>query len=69
MNQKLMKRLDNRKRMRRLDSQSGIATEYIIILVLVAVSLIAIVGKFGKSLITKFTDADSTVNSKVNIQE
>lgn len=70
MNWKLEKAIMNRKLEKRWDRQRGaISTEYIIILMLVALSLIAIVGKFGKTLMTKFTDSESSVNSQINIQQ
>lgn len=59
----------NRKLEKRWDRQRGaISTEYIIVLMLVAVSMIAITSKFGGTLIKKLTGAEETVNNQVNNQ-
>lgn len=58
----------NRKMVKRNRQLGAISTEYIIILILVALSLIVVVGKFGKSLMTKFGDSENSVNTSINIQ-
>lgn len=59
----------SRKVVKRWDSQRGaISTEYIIILILVALSLIVVVGKFGKSLMAKFGESENDVNTQINKQ-
>lgn len=58
----------NRKLVKRNRQLGAISTEYIIILILVALSLIVVVGKFGKSLMTKFGDSENSVNTSINIQ-
>ena len=46
----------------------GLSTvEYVIILVLIAVSAIGIWGSFGKTIIKKVTDSNNTIDSNLQV--
>ncbi len=49
------------------DEDGATATEYIILLILIACFVIAIVKVFGKTVSQKFTDANDTVTKEVQI--
>lgn len=50
------------------DEDGATATEYIILLILIAVLVIAIVKTFGKTIEQKFTDANDEVENEVTFE-
>ncbi len=49
------------------DESGATMTEYIILLILLACAIIGIVSTFGKTVYEKFSAANSTVQSGVNV--